>query len=49
MTAQHQAANSDPQAGREWLHVDFEDDLQSFYLDARGFRTTNAGLIALRT
>lgn len=30
-----------------WLHVDFEDDLRSFYLDACGFRPTAAGLVAL--
>ncbi|MET9822384.1 MULTISPECIES: GNAT family N-acetyltransferase [unclassified Streptomyces] len=34
-------------AGCEWLHVDFEDHLRAFYLDACGFRTTAAGLIAL--
>jgi GNAT superfamily N-acetyltransferase len=34
-------------AGCEWLHVDFHEDLRSFYLDACGFRPTNAGLIAL--
>jgi len=36
------------QAGCEWLHVDFDDHLRSFYFDACGFRATNAGLIALR-
>lgn len=30
-----------------WLHVDFEDDLRTFYFDACGFRPTSAGLIAL--
>jgi GNAT superfamily N-acetyltransferase len=35
-------------AGCEWLHVDFADDLQSFYFDACGFASTNAGLIQLR-
>jgi GNAT superfamily N-acetyltransferase len=35
-------------AGCDWLHVDFEDDLRGFYLDACGFAPTNAGLIALR-
>jgi GNAT superfamily N-acetyltransferase len=35
-------------AGCEWLHVDFEDHLRSFYFDACGFTPTNAGLIALR-
>lgn len=31
----------------EWLHVDFDDDLQAFYFNACGFEPTNAGLIAL--
>ncbi|CAL9610953.1 GNAT family N-acetyltransferase [Streptomyces sp. enrichment culture] len=30
-----------------WLHVDFEEHLTGFYLDACGFRSTAAGLIAL--
>ena len=34
-------------AGCEWLHVDFTDDLRPFYLDACGFRPTSAGLIQL--
>ncbi|MFJ6569287.1 GNAT family N-acetyltransferase [Streptomyces sp. NPDC091292] len=34
-------------AGCEWLHVDFEEHLRSFYFDACGFRETAAGLIAL--
>jgi len=34
-------------AGCEWLHVDFDDRLRSFYFDACGFRPTNAGLIRL--
>jgi len=34
-------------AGCEWLHVDFDDHLQSFYFDACSFEPTNAGLIAL--
>ena len=34
-------------AGCEWLHVDFEERLRHFYLDACGFSPTNAGLIAL--
>jgi GNAT superfamily N-acetyltransferase len=33
--------------GCEWLHVDFEEHLRGFYLDACGFRATAAGLIAL--
>ena len=36
-------------AGCEWLHVDFEDELASFYLDTCGFRPTKAGLINLRS
>lgn len=35
-------------AGCEWLHVDFEDHLTSFYFDACGFAPTNAGLIRLK-
>jgi ribosomal protein S18 acetylase RimI-like enzyme len=34
-------------AGCEWLHVDFEPHLASFYLDACGFRRTDAGLVHL--
>ena len=34
-------------AGCEWLHVDFDDDLAPFYLDACGFVPTAAGLIRL--
>ena len=35
-------------AGCEWLHVDFDDHLRSFYFDACGFTPTTAGLIALQ-
>jgi GNAT superfamily N-acetyltransferase len=35
-------------AGCEWLHVDFDDHLRPFYLDACGFTPTNAGLLALQ-
>ncbi len=35
-------------AGHEWLHVDFEPHLRSFYFDACGFQPTEAGLIRLR-
>ncbi|MCA0294569.1 MAG: GNAT family N-acetyltransferase [Actinobacteria bacterium] len=31
----------------EWLHVDFEEHLRGFYLDACGFTPTSAGLIPL--
>ena len=34
-------------AGCEFLHVDFDDDLRTFYFEGCGFRPTNAGLIEL--
>jgi GNAT superfamily N-acetyltransferase len=34
-------------AGCEWLHVDFDDDLAPFYFSACGFQPTQAGLIHL--
>ncbi|MFF7816018.1 GNAT family N-acetyltransferase [Streptomyces roseolus] len=42
-----EAARRAREAGCVWLHVDFEDDLRPFYLDACGFRPTTAGLLAL--
>ena len=36
------------EAGCDWLHVDFEDHLRSFYYDACSFTPTNAGLINLK-
>lgn len=36
------------EAGCEWLHVDFETKLRPFYLDACGFKPTDAGLVLLR-
>jgi GNAT superfamily N-acetyltransferase len=36
------------EAGCEWLHVDFDDDLKPFYFVACGFQPTNAGLIPLQ-
>ncbi len=41
------AAEGSRAAGCEWLHVDFEERLRSFYFEACGFRETTAGLIAL--
>jgi len=35
-------------AGCEYLHVDFEEELGPFYLEACGFTPTSAGLIRLR-
>ena len=43
-----QAAEQARSAGHEWLHVDFEPHLSSFYFDACGFEPTDAGLIRLR-
>ena len=34
-------------AGCQWLHVDFDDHLRTFYFDACGFTPTDAGVIAL--
>lgn len=41
------AAGYAKQAGCEWLHVDFRDELAPFYFHACGFRPTTAGLIHL--
>lgn len=41
------AADKARAAGCEWLHVDFDDELRPFYIDACGFRPVAAGLIAL--
>jgi GNAT superfamily N-acetyltransferase len=41
------AAEESRAAGCEWLHVDFDDDLRPFYLDACGFVPTSAGLVDL--
>lgn len=35
-------------AGCEWLHVDFTPELRAFYFDACDFRSTDAGVIALK-
>ncbi len=42
------AARHAAEAGCEWLHVDYEDRLTPFYVDACGFVPTAAGLIRLR-
>jgi GNAT superfamily N-acetyltransferase len=36
-------------AGCEWLHVDFDDHLRAFYVDACGFTPATAGLIRLQS
>ena len=41
------AAEHAREAGCEWLHVDFDEELEPFYIDACGFKPTPAGLIAL--
>lgn len=41
------AAEQARDAGCEWLHVDFDDELEPFYIGACGFTPTPAGLIAL--
>jgi GNAT superfamily N-acetyltransferase len=43
-----QARHEARRAGCEWLHVDFDADLASFYIDACGFEPTSAGLISLQ-
>ncbi|MFF8693622.1 GNAT family N-acetyltransferase [Streptomyces sp. NPDC015144] len=42
-----EAARGTREAGCAWLHVDFEEDLRPFYLDACGFEPTAAGLTPL--
>jgi GNAT superfamily N-acetyltransferase len=42
------AAEGAREAGCDWLHVDFDDDLRAFYFDSCGFRATNAGLMELQ-
>jgi GNAT superfamily N-acetyltransferase len=41
------ARDSAKAAGCEYLHVDFEERLRPFYIDACGFTSTGAGLLAL--
>lgn len=43
-----EAVDRAKEAGCEWLHVDFDPHLRAFYIDACGFRSTDAGLIPLR-
>lgn len=37
------------EAGCEYLHVDFEDDMARFYVGSCGFRPVSAGLIELKS
>ncbi len=41
------AVNEARTAGCEWLHVDFDDDLRQFYIDASGFTPVEGGVIPL--
>jgi ribosomal protein S18 acetylase RimI-like enzyme len=41
------AARHAKEAGCEWMEVDFDDGLESFYYDACGFVPTRAGLLHL--
>lgn len=41
------AAEEAKRAGCEWLHVDFDPEHRSFYLEACGFTPAEAGLIEL--
>ena len=43
----HEARDEAKAAGCEWLHVDFDDDLRPFYIEAAGFEPSGAGLIDL--
>ena len=43
-----EAARQARAAGCDWLHVDCEPHLRDFYLAHCGFRTTDAGIMALR-
>jgi len=42
-----EAADGARSAGCEWLHVDYDEALTTFYVDACGFSPVPAGLIAL--
>jgi GNAT superfamily N-acetyltransferase len=43
-----EAATGARAAGCEWLHVDYDDELDHFYVDACGFTPTRAGLMNLQ-
>jgi hypothetical protein len=43
----HAARDATQAAGCEWLHVDFDEHLRSFYIDACGFTPTHGGLMEL--
>jgi GNAT superfamily N-acetyltransferase len=43
-----EAVSQSRQAGCEWLHVDFDDDVADFYYRRCGFQRTNGGLLYLQ-
>jgi len=43
----HTARDGARRSGCEFLHVGFDDDLRSFYIDACGFAPTRGGLMEL--
>lgn len=43
----HGCRDAAREAGCEFLHVDFDDDLRDFYIGACGFEPTSAGLMDL--
>jgi GNAT superfamily N-acetyltransferase len=44
----HAARDGAARAGCDFLHVDFEEHLQQFYIDACGFSPTRSGVMRLR-
>lgn len=44
----HEVRDQASAAGMEWLHVDFDDEHTTFYIDACGFTPAKAGLMELR-
>ncbi|MGH8189314.1 MAG: GNAT family N-acetyltransferase, partial [Steroidobacteraceae bacterium] len=44
----HTARDEAARAGCDFLHVDFEERLQRFYIDECGFSAVQGGLIRLR-
>jgi predicted N-acetyltransferase YhbS len=43
-----EATEQSRQAGCDWLHVDFDDDVSEFYYRRCGFQRTNGGLLYLK-
>jgi hypothetical protein len=49
LVAEAVAASRNAAPSLEWPHVDFDDHLQPFYMDACGFVPTKAGLVRMAT